>query len=72
MYMAMSCMQVSSIMHMITCKCLHVARALQPLSSLRRGGVVQLGTLQFNQHKRKPPSRMCADAKLCTPFVDRC
>ncbi len=46
MYMAMSCMQVSSIMHMMTGKCLHVARVLQPLSSLPCGGVVQLGTLQ--------------------------
>ena len=46
MYMAMSCMQVSSIMHMMTGKCLHVARVLQPLSSLPCGRVVQLGTLQ--------------------------
>ena len=33
MYMAMSCMQVSSIMHMMTSKCLHVARALAILLS---------------------------------------
>lgn len=66
MYMAMSCMQVSSLMHTMTGKCLHVATVLQPLSSLPCGRVVQL-----NQRRRKPPCKMHADATLYTPFEDR-